>query len=277
MPSNSFGAGKPRWPTALAELAANPGSTALLFDIDGTLAPIVERPELARVDPEIAAGLDRLADTYALVACISGRRALEARELVGASQLEYIGLHGIERLTPGESEPEVEAGMLKSGEAIRAISDEHAAAIDAAGIRVEDKHPITALHWRGVADERRAAKAAREVAEAAVAAGATIKPGRKVLELRPAGASDKGAAVAGLIAESGVERVLYAGDDSTDVDAFRALGQMRVDRRLRRVVRVAVASAEEPADLRSRADVVVSGPAEIADLVAMLDRADRQG
>jgi trehalose 6-phosphate phosphatase len=170
----------------------------------------------------------------------------------------------------------VEAGALESGDAIRAISDEHAAAIDAAGIRVEDKHPITALHWRGAADERRAAAAAREVAEAALAAGVAVKPGRKVLELRPASASDKGAAVARLIAESGVERVLYAGDDSTDVDAFRALGRMRVNRELRRVVRIAVASAEEPADLRSRADVVVSGPDEIAELIAMLGE-DRHG
>lgn len=260
----------PKWPTAVGELASNPGTTALLFDVDGTLAPIVDRPELARVAPEIASGLDRLAGSYALVACVSGRRAVEARELVGAQRIEYVGLHGLERLAPGAGEAAVEPAALEWGDAIRAISEQHADEIEAAGVRVEDKHPITALHWRGAGDEKAAAKVVREVARAASEAGVAVKPGRKVLELRPDTGVDKGVAVARLVAESGVERVLYAGDDATDVDAFRALGQMRVDRKLKRVVRVAVASAEEPTDLRSRADVVVAGPEEVATLILAL-------
>lgn len=263
-------AGQPRWPRALAEFSENRDSSALLFDIDGTLAPIAERPDGAAVDPEIAAGLDRLAASYALVACITGRHALEARQIVGAKRIDYVGLHGIERLAPGQGEPEVDARALAGGEAIKAVSDAHSAAIEAAGLRVEDKHPIIALHWRGAADEARAAGVAREVAEAALGAGAEIKPGRKVIELRPDTGADKGVAVARLIAESGIERVLYAGDDSTDVDAFRTLGQMRVDRELKRVVRIAVASAEEPTDLRSRADMVVESTADVARLIAAL-------
>ena len=143
---------------------------------------------------------------------------------------------------------------------IRAIREQHADAIDAAGLRVEDKYPITALHWRGVADEDGARAVAREVAEAAIDAGAAVKPGRKVIEIRPDGGPDKGVAVVRLFAGAGIERALYAGDDATDIDAFRVLGQMRVDRLLKRVVRVAVVSAEEPPDLRSRADLIVESP-----------------
>lgn len=263
-------AGQPKWPTAVAELAANPETTALLFDIDGTLAAIAERPEDVVVDPAVAAGLDRLAAAYRLVACISGRPALEARKLVGAKQIEYVGLHGIERLAPAATEPDVDPEALAGGESIRAIRELHAGAIEAAGLRVEDKHPITALHWRGTGDEDRARAVAREVAEAAIGAGAAVKPGRKVIEIRPEGCPDKGVAVTRLFAAAKIERALYAGDDVTDIDAFRVLGQMRVDRLLKRVVRVAVISSEEPPDLRSRADVIVEGPEQIADLIATL-------
>lgn len=241
-----------------------------MFDIDGTLAAIAERPEQVRVDPAAATELDRLAGEYLLVAAVTGRPAAQGREIVGAQRIEYVGLHGIERLAPGAERPEIDREALEWGEAIRAVSEEHSAVIEEAGIRVEDKNPITALHWRGAADEQRAAEVARQVAQAAVEAGAAVKPGRKVIELRPDTGIDKGAAVARLVSESGADRALYAGDDATDVDAFRMLGQMRVDRNLRRVVRVAVASAEEPPDLRSRADVVVEGTAEIAKLLAEL-------
>ena len=263
-------AGKPRWPRALDELAANPQTTALLFDVDGTLARIAERPEDVFVDAQITAGLERLATSYRLVACITGRPAEEARRIVGASGIAYIGLHGIERLVAGAEHPDVDPAALAEGDAIRRISDRHGEDLAQAGIRVEDKHPITALHWRGADDESRAAAVAREVAQDAVKEGASVKPGRKVIELRPDTGCDKGTAVERLVAETGVHRVLYAGDDVTDVDAFRALGQLRVDRKLKRVVRVAVASAEEPPDLRSRADVVVDGPEQIADLIAEL-------
>lgn len=263
-------AGQARWPTALAELAENPANTALMFDVDGTLAAIADRPERAAVPRSVAVGLDRLAGRYLLVACVTGRPALEARGLVGASELTYVGLHGLEWLRPGADAPEVEPGAAKEGDAIRALSEERSEQIEAAGLRVEDKHPITALHWRGAADEREAADMARQVAQAALDAGASVKPGRKVIELRPESGCDKGEAVIRLLAESGADRALYAGDDVTDIDAFRALGRLRVERGLRRVVRVAVASAEEPAELRSRADVVVEGVDDVAHLIEYL-------
>lgn len=263
-------AGNPRWPTALAELANSRESTGLFFDIDGTLAPIVDRPEDASVKARIAAELDELASQYRFVACITGRRAVDAREIVGARAISYIGLHGLERLDPGDVRAGVDAEAIAGGDAIRALSDEHAERMSDAGVRVEDKHPITALHWRGAEDEEYAAGVARDVAERAVDAGADARPGRKVIEMRPDTGIDKGVAVSRLVEELGLERVLYVGDDSTDVDAFRALGQMRVDRVLKRVLRVAVASAEEPRDLRSRADVVVEGPEDVERLISAL-------
>ena len=92
-------------------------------------------------------------------------------------------------------------------------------------------------------------------------AGLEARWGRKVVELRPPVAADKGTAVRALLAERGLRRALYAGDDTTDLDAFRGLDGLEV------AVRVAVASAEAPAGLREAADVVVASPAELLELL----------
>src|SRR5215212_8601198 len=85
----------------LAPLRDQPGRSAILCDIDGTLAPVVARAEDARVPDATRRVLERLGARYALVACISGRRAEDARRMVGLDSLLYIGNHGLERLAPG--------------------------------------------------------------------------------------------------------------------------------------------------------------------------------
>jgi len=89
--------------TLLERLAEDPGAAALLLDVDGTLAPIVARPELAVVPEETRAELERLARSYALVACVSGRTAEDAARVVGVSGVRYVGEHGLE-LEPAANE-----------------------------------------------------------------------------------------------------------------------------------------------------------------------------
>src|SRR3954470_20629214 len=83
-------------PPPLARLRAEPALAALLLDVDGTLAPIVDRPEDAAVPAETRAELTRLRDRYGLVACISGRSGDDARRIVGVGDLRYVGSHGLE-------------------------------------------------------------------------------------------------------------------------------------------------------------------------------------
>src|SRR5918996_6075870 len=80
----------------LARLAAEPDRAGLFLDVDGVLAPIVPRPEDARVPDETRAELRRLNGRYALVACISGRAGDDARRIVGVPELTYVGNHGLE-------------------------------------------------------------------------------------------------------------------------------------------------------------------------------------
>jgi hypothetical protein len=102
------------------------------------------------------------------------------------------------------------------------------------------------------------------VAERARAAGLVPRFGRKVLEIRPPVNADKGTAVTQLLDEAGLRRALYAGDDTTDIDAFRALDGLELG------IRVAVSSDEAPSELVSAADIVVDSPADLLALLARL-------
>ena len=139
-----------------------------------------------------------------------------------------------------------------------------------AGIWVEDKGPIQALHWRGADDDARAEAGARAIAVEAGRAGLEPRWGRKVLELRPVGGGGKDAAVASLLAGDGLDRVVYAGDDRTDVDAFRRLGELREAGELVAAVRVGVLSAEGPAEIAEESDLTVEGPAGWNPILAWL-------
>jgi trehalose 6-phosphate phosphatase len=231
----------------LARLRDEPGLAAVLLDVDGTLAPIVARPELAAVPPETQAELRRLVGRYALLACVSGRAGAEAARLVGVEGVVYVGVHGLELA------PEAERWR----DALRPFAAED-------WPWREDKGLTVAFHWREAPDEEEARRSLEAVAARAEAAGLEARWGRKVLELRPPVEADKGTAVRALLAERGLRRALYAGDDTTDLDAFGGLDGLEV------AVRIAVASAEGPAALREAADLVVGSPAELLELLREL-------
>ena len=119
------------------------------------------------------------------------------------------------------------------------------------------------LGWR-LEDVATAEEALRAVADHALAEGLRPRWGRRVLEIRPPIKADKGTAVSRLLGESSLRRALYAGDDTTDLDAFRGLDGLEV------AVRIAVVSDEAPDQLAHAADVIVGGPEALAELLAQL-------
>ncbi len=257
---------------ALAPLIADPGAAAVLCDLDGTLAPIVARPELAAVPAPARAALRRIAGRYALCAIVTGRQPEEAREIVALTGIAYAGNHGFELLEPGaeRSLPSPEAAGVEDAAAGPIIDLADREALTRAGVRIEDKGLITALHWRGAGDERAAERAARAVADQARGRGLRTHRGRKVLEIRPPAAIDKGVAITGLVRRAGVRRAFYAGDDRTDLDGFRALAELRDDGELDAIVRVGVSSPEGPGEISTEADVAVAGTAELTELLELL-------
>jgi trehalose 6-phosphate phosphatase len=253
-----------------------PGESAALLDVDGTLAPIVPVPADASVPQETRDALRRLARHLALVACVSGRRAVEARRVVGLDELTYVGNHGLEVLRAGSREAELDsaaaAGARKVRDFVEAqLEDE----VEASGLRLEDKGPIQALHWRGAADPDAAEQGARRIADRAELAGLEPRWGRKVLEIRPAARVDKGTAVRRLLEGPAIEIALFAGDDRTDLDAFRALRSMREAKELRHAVCIGIASDEAPTELAASSDVVLDGPAALTTVLSELADACR--
>jgi trehalose 6-phosphate phosphatase len=243
-------------------LRAEPARAAILTDVDGTLAPIVPRPEEAAVPAHATELLVRLSERYGLVGCVSGRRAEEARRLVGVDGIAYAGNHGLELLLPGEGAPRFDPSLQgREGDAAAFVSELGTGAPAAAGLRLEDKGPIQALHWRGAEDERGAEARAHEIAAVAGRAGLEPRWGRKVLELRPPGGGGKDAAVAALLTADGVTAAVYAGDDRTDLDAFRRLRELCEAGELEAAVCVGVVSDEGPPELLEEADLRVDGPA----------------
>jgi trehalose 6-phosphate phosphatase len=231
----------------VARLAAHPSGTAIFLDMDGVLAPIVERPEDARVPAETRAEVERLAGRYALVAVVTGRDGEDARRRVGVDGVVVVGSHGL------ELNPDAQAWA-------RRIHD-FAATVP---WPVESKRLTVSFHYREAADEGAAVATLDGVAERARDEGFTARYGRKVLEILPPVRADKGTAVRQLLGERGLRRALYAGDDTTDLDGFRALDGLDV------AVRVAVASAEGPPALREAADVVVDGTDAFRELLRQL-------
>jgi trehalose 6-phosphate phosphatase len=242
-----------KWPVArsadlLNRLAEDPAHAALFLDVDGVLAPIVPRPHDARVPEETRAELRRLHARYALVACISGRAGADAVRIVGVPELTYVGNHGLE----------LEDGADEWADRLRDFL---------AGIawpRIENKALTAALHYRDNPDEAAAKRELDAIADRARAAGFVARYGRKVLELVPPLDANKGTAVRRLMSERGLQRALYAGDDTTDLDAFEALEQLELG------VRVAVASPEGPVALLGQADITVETPAELLELLRRL-------
>ena len=234
----------------LGRLTAAPGEAALFLDFDGVLAPIVSRPEDAYPPPETRVELARLVARYALVGVISGRAGDDVRARVGVDGVVYVGSHGL------ELDPDAERWRPRIRDFASDVPwDAHS---------TELKGLTVSFHFRDAVDEQAAVRELDEIATRATDAGLVARFGRKVLEVVPPLASNKGTAVLQLLEDAGLRRALVAGDDTTDLDAFRALDGIEY------AVRVAVVSSESPELLREYADIVVESTGDMLELLRRL-------
>ncbi|HEY1277294.1 MAG TPA: trehalose-phosphatase [Thermoleophilaceae bacterium] len=256
---------------AVRPLTEDPSRAAIFCDIDGTLAPIVRRAEDAHVREEVSLLLGRLGRRYGCVACISGRSAAEARRLVGVGSIAYAGSHGAELLEAGATRPRLVPAFKSWEKRVRKFSQEHDTPdLRTLRVRIEDKGPISAFHWRDVPDEEAARTMLEGLAQEAQAGGLAIHWGRKVLEVRPPVPMDKGRAVREFVSRAEPRTALFGGDDATDLDGFDALDNLVAEGALDAAVRVGVRSDEGPRDIVERADLVVDSVDGFARVLAAL-------
>lgn len=212
----------PTWITAWRRS----GRLVLLLDFDGTLAPIVERPELARPLPATARAIGRLQLRKDLdIAVVSGRGLADARALVGLEGIAFAGNHGMEIEGPGVHQIHAEAAAARPQlERVAAALRRQLAPLE--GAIVEDKGLTLSIHYRLVPEAGHPDVRAAVTDAVAETPELHVTEGKMVLEIRPRVDWHKGRAVEFLLRHLSPPAgapVLYFGDDTTDEDAFRAL------------------------------------------------------
>jgi trehalose 6-phosphate phosphatase len=252
-------------------LKEDPAGSAVLLDVDGVLAPIVQHADDAHMPETTRRPLIEIAKRYKVVACVSGRRASDARRIVSLGSIAYLGSHGSEVLRPGSISPEIDRELQAWSRRVQKFThDAFSEELRKLRVRLEDKEAIAALHWRGVPDEEGAENAIREVAGAAEQAGYQTHWGRKVLEIRPPVRIDKGAGIVNLLKDTDLGAAMYVGDDRTDLDAFRGLDALKERGRLGLAIKVGVRSDEGPSELAEEADFMVEGTDGVRALLQAL-------
>jgi trehalose 6-phosphate phosphatase len=248
----------------LAALLARPAHAIIAVDFDGTLSPIVPDPEAARATPAATAALRRLAPVLGGLAIITGRPARDAAEragVAGLAGLTVLGLYGRQRLAGDVfTAPPPPPGLARAKAELPAV----VAAAGADGSWIEDKGDSVAVHTRRTADPAGMFGRLRApMARLADQTGLTLGPGRLVFELLPPG-PDKGQALRELARGVSARAVMFCGDDVGDLPAFAAVRELRAEGTPG--LAVCSGSAEVP-EVAAEADLLVDGPAEVADLL----------
>lgn len=206
---------------AIERLAASE-QLLIALDFDGTLAPLVDRPDDARATPEARAAMLRLLEApRTSVALISGR-ALDSLIHVADPPAEILlsGSHGVEARVGGIARVRLSDSETARLQTLRELAERIAGRID--GVLVENKPAGVALHTRLATPDDAATAQADARAGAASIPGITVRSGSNVLEFAVR-SETKGDAVRMLRREAGATAVLFAGDDVTDEDGFAAL------------------------------------------------------
>ena len=200
---------------------------AVFLDYDGTLTPIVDRPEDALISDSMRQAVRDLA-RRCTVCVVSGRDRKVVQELMGVDDLVVAGSHGFDIWSPGEGAVEHQAGAGSEALVERVTARLHERLDPIEGAAVEEKKVSVAAHYRLAAqDDRERVRAAVEDLLAEHPDELKVTPGKMVLEVQPKLDWDKGKAVLYLLEALGLDgedvAPIYLGDDVTDEDAFRAL------------------------------------------------------
>ena len=258
---------------AIARLVGSSARWLIALDFDGTLAPIVERPEDARLEPQLAPLLTRLQEVAGSVAVISGRpRAFLETQLPPG--VVIVGSYGLELPSDLSHRGKPERFDATAAKARLLAAQEELEPRLPAGSRLEAKPFGLVLHYRGAGAGFNEAAASSLVSELAARHGLEMVAGRLVLELKPQDTVDKGWALALLAARLEASAVVFVGDDLGDVPAWEATHQLgqRVP-----ALAVGIASSELPADALDQCDLVLTDRSLLAPFLEGLIEAAGPG
>jgi trehalose-phosphatase len=251
-------------PDIEARLGGSP--LVVMLDVDGTLAPIVARPEDAAVAPATRTILEKLvAMPNVYLVLVSGRAASDANALVRVKGVWTVGNHGFEIVSPNgelETDPDLADQSAAIAQAARELEPIVARVH---GAKLENKRWTLSVHYRLAA--RDAVPPLRaEVERVAMGLRLRMTDGKEIVEVRPVSNIHKGTAVVllgeRLHAFDKHASVVFVGDDRTDEDAFRSLRA-----RFPRAVTIRV---DESGEDKTAAEIRVRDPAAVHDFLEWL-------
>ena len=246
--------------------------SGLFLDLDGTLAEIVPRPEQTSVRPVVPRTLRLLQGRLALVAVVTGRPALQARDILGVEELVYAGNHGLELLQEGRLEVAQEArGHLEAVSRLLALVR---AAFPEGGLVFEEKTGSFAVHYRLAARPEDVRRRLLCFIEERAGDGVKLIMGKEVVNVLAPVELNKGTALAHLSRRHGLAAALVMGDDVTDLDAFRASRALEEAGEMRGL-RVAVVDGESPPEVAAAADYTLSGVPQVERVLSWLEERTR--
>ena len=242
----------------------------LIIDVDGTISETAPTPQQARVSPLCRHYLSLLGQRLALVAAISGRPAVEVKNMLKIDGVVYIGNHGLERWAAGHSE--FTKDVKDYPEVIKAVIKELTPLLSIEGVRIEDKRVTATIHYR-LCREPEAAQ--RDILVALENSTRTkrlrIIPGKMSINLLPPVEVNKGTAVLELIQEYNLQGGIYLGDDLTDVDAFTAIHSASRDSRFQGFA-IGIISQEMPEGLVAEADFTLNGVNDVESFLKWMSQ-----
>ena len=254
----------------LVKFRESPSTSVIVTDVDGTIAPIVARPEAAEVLPEAIRSLKQLVKGYQGVGLLSGRGLSDLRRMANIPGAYYVGNHGIEMSYDGEDYTNVDlaVGLIGLGEAKRVLRT--AIEVGADDITVEYKDYSVAIHYRLVDDSSRIEALNSLVEQLASAHDLHLLKGKKVFELQAGanGGKDLGMkAILDHVAQrtgTAVERVIFFGDDVTDIDAFEYLQKLRSDGSVDTMSVAVDGGSEQSPAVRQAARLLIESPRAVS-------------
>ncbi len=237
----------------------NDPSTAIVTDIDGTISKIAPTPEEAVVTNSMRKEILKLNKKFQLVAVISGRTVLNAREMVGVEGLLYVGNHGLEYLKDDNLSmyPEVEKYLPLIQKTVQKLKNGDLSHIN--GLIFEDKGICYSIHYRLSNDSENAReKILNTLRNDPQCNKLKISEGRQLVELKPPVSCDKGTMLNNIIEKYNLQKIVYLGDDITDLDAFNKLKKLDKEGKIKGTS-ILVLSSEIPSYIKKDSSFFVNG------------------
>jgi trehalose 6-phosphate phosphatase len=241
----------------------NDTSTAIVTDVDGTISEIAPTPDEAVVTESMRKELVKLNKKFQLIAVISGRSVLNAREMVGVEGLLYVGNHGMEFLKNGQisMDPSVEKYITQIKKTGQKLKNGDLSQIN--GLTFEDKGICYSIHYRlASSPENAREKILTTLQDDPECKNLKISEGRRLVELKPPVNRDKGTILQSIIDQYNLKKIIYLGDDITDVDAFNKLKDLENEGKIEGAS-VLVCSSEIPSYVKKHSSFFVNGVDEI--------------